>query len=345
MARNKESVLASWSAPECRFTAAYLPRVLDDIRLAVIDAFFSLPRGGAEIGGILLGDFRKGEVRITGYAAIECEHAFGPSFTLSSRDQARLAEILAETRRSSPGRPAVGWYHSHTRSEIFLSDADQEIHRRFFPEAWQAALVLRPHTFQPTRAGFFFREEDGSIRGDASYREFDLDPLPPRPNGAVAEPASPPRAPAPRRESTRPKPASAAAAGLRPPASVEKPPPASPPAAAPRKPRPAASRGAAPASPTPQPQPPPEPFPAIAPKPFETRSRAPRRWRNVWLAIIACVVIGLMAYLDAALRSEVVRLRSDLRVQTERTRKAEKDLADARTAPPEKGAPAGDTHK
>ena len=33
----------------------YPARVLDDIRLAVVDAFFSLPRGGAEIGGILLG--------------------------------------------------------------------------------------------------------------------------------------------------------------------------------------------------------------------------------------------------------------------------------------------------
>jgi len=345
MARNKESVLALWSAPQCRFTVAYLPRVLDDIRLAVVDAFFSLPRGGAEIGGILLGDFRKGQVRITGYAAIECEHAFGPSFTLSRRDQARLAEILAETRRSSPGRLAAGWYHSHTRSELFLSDTDREIHRRFFPEAWQTALVLRPNTFQPTRGGFFFREEDGSIRGDASYREFDLDPLPPRPTGAVAEPASPPRAPVPRRESTRPKPVGAAAAGLRPPASVEENPPASPPPAAPRRPRPAASRGVTPAPPASQPQTRPGLSPIVAPKPSETRSRAPHRWRNVWLAIVACVAIGLMAYLDASLRSEVVRLRSDLKAQTERARKAEKALADARTAPAEKGAPAGDTDK
>ena len=36
----------------------------------------------------------------------------------------------------------MGWYHSHTRSEIFLSDADLEIHNRYFPEPWQVALVL-----------------------------------------------------------------------------------------------------------------------------------------------------------------------------------------------------------
>src|SRR5581483_1845375 len=62
--------------------------------------------------------------------------------------------------------------------EIFLSEADQEIHNRFFPEPWQVALVLKPHTFHPMRAGFFFREEDGSIRADVTYREFTLEPLP-----------------------------------------------------------------------------------------------------------------------------------------------------------------------
>jgi hypothetical protein len=98
-------------------------------------------------------------------------------------------------RRNLPGR-AVGWYHSHTRSEILFSDADREIHQRFFPEPWQAALVLRPHTFQPTRAGFFFREADGSIHGEASYGEFVLEPLPPRPADVDHAPEPAPEAPA-----------------------------------------------------------------------------------------------------------------------------------------------------
>ena len=171
MEKSKDVPLASWSAPPCPFEIRYSPRVLDDIRLAVVDAFFRAPRGGVEIGGVLLGDFEAKLLRITGYAPVECEHAFGPSFTLSERDQERLAELS--------GPRAVGWYHSHTRSEIFFSDADQEIHRRFFPKSWHIALVLRPHTFQPMRAGFFFREAGGSIRGEASYAEFVLEPLPP----------------------------------------------------------------------------------------------------------------------------------------------------------------------
>jgi hypothetical protein len=76
--------------PQCPFAIDYAPQTLDDIRLAVVDAFFSLPRGGAEIGGLLMGTSRKGLITITAYAPLECEHAHGPSFTLSANDEARL---------------------------------------------------------------------------------------------------------------------------------------------------------------------------------------------------------------------------------------------------------------
>jgi proteasome lid subunit RPN8/RPN11 len=185
MEHGTETAVGQWSAPECPFQIEYSARVLDDIRLAVVDAFFSLPRGGAEIGGILLGKLDGGRLSITDYEALDCEHALGPSFTLSPRDQTSLAQMTAAARRNTAHRQPVGWYHSHTRSEIFLSATDRDIHNRFFPEPWQVALVLKPHTFQPTRGGFFFREPDGSVRGAASYREFQLDPLPLRPAPAA----------------------------------------------------------------------------------------------------------------------------------------------------------------
>jgi proteasome lid subunit RPN8/RPN11 len=186
--KDPENALATWKAPECPFTIEYSLRVLDDIRLAVMDAFFSLPRGGAEIGGILLGQFMKRRLVIEDHVPLDCEHAFGPSFALSPRDQARLAALLASAEQD-PGRlTPVGWYHSHTRSEVFLSEADQDLHDRYFPEPWQVALVLKPHTFQPTRAGFFFRDTGGSIHGSASYQEFVLAPLPVRPIPAGVAP-------------------------------------------------------------------------------------------------------------------------------------------------------------
>jgi proteasome lid subunit RPN8/RPN11 len=192
-----ENEVAGWKVPQCPFTIEYSLRVLDDIRLAVMDAFFSLPRGGAEIGGILLGQRLRQRLVIEDYLPLDCEHASGPSFVLSQRDRDALAELLAAAERDPDGLKPVGWYHSHTRSEIFLSEADRALYERFFPEPWQVALVLKPHTFQPTRAGFFFREKDGRIHGTDTYQEFVLAPLPVRPVPAGVAPAAE-SAPSPR---------------------------------------------------------------------------------------------------------------------------------------------------
>jgi proteasome lid subunit RPN8/RPN11 len=194
MIESSTETLGSWSAPECPYSIDYSARVLDDIRLAVVDAFYSLPRGGAEIGGILLGRFADGRISILDYRALDCEHAMGPSFTLSQNDQTQLADLLAAAQQHEDLQP-VGWYHSHTRSDIFLSDADQDIHKRYFPEQWQIALVLKPSTFEPTRGGFFFREADGSIRGSASYQEFVVEAQPMRqiPAGGTPQMAAPPQ--------------------------------------------------------------------------------------------------------------------------------------------------------
>ncbi|MDE3165303.1 MAG: hypothetical protein KGN36_05815 [Acidobacteriota bacterium] len=173
-----ERGMKEWSVPACAFAIEYAPQVFDDIRLAVVDAFCSLPRGGAEIGGLLMGRWQDGRLTIAGYAPLECEHAHGPSFTLSANDEARLRELIDRSPADFPGMLPVGWYHSHTRSEIFLSEADLAIHSRYFPEPWQVAVVLKPNTLQPTRAGFFFREADGSIHATETYQEFLIEALP-----------------------------------------------------------------------------------------------------------------------------------------------------------------------
>ena len=200
-----ENQVANWKVPQCPFTIEYSLRALDDIRLAVMDAFFSLPRGGAEIGGILLGQRLRRRLVIEDYLPLDCEHVSGPSFVLSPRDRDALAELLASAERDPDGLRPVGWYHSHTRSEISLSEADLGLHQRYFPEPWQVALVLKPHTFRPARAAFFFREQDGKIHGTAAYQEFELAPLPvrPVPEGVALATESapsprPPRGPDPR---------------------------------------------------------------------------------------------------------------------------------------------------
>lgn len=177
MESHAEGAPARWSVPQCPFTIEYSPRVLDDIRLAVVDAFCSMSHGGVEIGGVLLGKYGRGRLEIQDYVPLPTEHVSGPSFELSAYDHMKLSEVLATARGNPKGGQPVGWYHSHTRSGISLTAADLEIHKRYFPEPWQVALVLQPFERQPTRAGFFFREPDGAVRDSSCYQEFAMEPL------------------------------------------------------------------------------------------------------------------------------------------------------------------------
>jgi proteasome lid subunit RPN8/RPN11 len=278
----------TWEAPQCPFSIDYSTRVLDDIRLAVVDAFFSLPRGGVEIGGILLGTHDPGRIAITSYQALDCEHAAGPSFTLSKNDEAKLREQLASVRGQ-----VLGWYHSHTRSEIFLSEADLDLHKRFFPEPWQIAIVMKPHTFQPMRVGLFFRERDGSIQASGAYQEMLLEPLPMRqvPSG---EPPFQPSPAVPYRRGAEnggpagpiidlvlPKEEPVPASPQGPPVLVKTPEP--PPVIAPDP-----ASAAVPPAAEPEPEPPPPSF-------LVTQSEPSRPWRSI-LAVVGGLALGVAGY-------------------------------------------------
>src|SRR5206468_3004481 len=78
-------------------------------------------------------------VRVTATRPIDCEHARGPAFLLSDKDKSALSHQLARDQRDPclAGLIAVGWYLSHTRSEITLNEPDLEIYSTFFPATWQ----------------------------------------------------------------------------------------------------------------------------------------------------------------------------------------------------------------
>src|ERR1039458_7437954 len=179
---------ATWSAPGHSFGIEYSGAVLEQIRETAVDGYHRVPHGGVETGGILFGTHQENVVRIMAWRPVACEYAKGPSFLLSEKDEAALAEAIkswrgdAELARLEP----IGWYRAHTRSEVLLSDADLTFFNRFFPQPWQVGLIVRPASFAPTRAGFFFREADRGIRAESSYLEFTLTPVGPAP-----APASP----------------------------------------------------------------------------------------------------------------------------------------------------------
>src|SRR5262249_38252679 len=163
-----------WTVAECPFSIEFSAGLMNQLRMAAMQALFAIRRGGVEIGGVLFGSFEGDRVILQAFRLLDCEHASGPSFILSDSDEARLDELVASaaTDPELAGLAPGGWFRSRTRSAISLSEADVSIFDRYFPYLRQVVLVLRPDATGITRAGFFFREEDGSLRAESSYCEF-----------------------------------------------------------------------------------------------------------------------------------------------------------------------------
>ena len=209
------SDLYSWAVPECPFSIQFSAGLMNQLRMAAMQALFAIRRGGLEIGGVFFGSFEDDRVILQAFRSVECEHAAGPSFILSDSDQVRLCDLLT-TAAEDPelvGLVPAGWFRSRTRSDISLSEADVSLFDRYFPYLRQVVLVLRPEATGVTRAGFFFREEDGSLRTESTYGEFvvDLEGVEPEggagvPEGSTAESAAPPEPPPAEAELPPPEP-------------------------------------------------------------------------------------------------------------------------------------------
>ena len=171
-----EVTFGTWSVPASPIIVEYSVVVVEEIRHDVAEGFQKLSRGGIEVGGLLYG-VREGQtVRITAIRSTACEHAAGPAFRLSERDRAALREQLRLNQEDPRlnGLECVGWYVSHTRSEITLTESDQEIFTTYFGQPWQVTLVVRPSRGGNMRAGFFVRHEDGTLDPTQSQLEFNF---------------------------------------------------------------------------------------------------------------------------------------------------------------------------
>src|SRR5579872_7067198 len=171
-----DATFGTWSAAPSPVTIEYSLVVIEEIRHEVAEGFQKLSRGGIEVGGLLYG-VRDGQtVRIMAIRPVTCEHSGGPTFRLSERDRAALHEQIRQDQADPrlEDLACLGWYVSHTRTEITLAESDLEIFSSFFPQPWQVTLVVRPSRGGNMRAGFFVREPDGVLNASQSYLEFNF---------------------------------------------------------------------------------------------------------------------------------------------------------------------------
>jgi proteasome lid subunit RPN8/RPN11 len=165
MATARQEQFARWSIPGHGQEIEISVTLAAEILAAVKEGFNRFPRGGLEVGGVLFGVHEDGWLQVRAARPIPCKHTLGPSFTLTPEEHDELAARLLALKEDPElaGLVPVGWYHSHTRSGLLLSDADCHLHNRHFPHPWQIALLVKPEAGRPAELGVFVRQPDEEL--------------------------------------------------------------------------------------------------------------------------------------------------------------------------------------
>lgn len=131
-----------------------------------------------ETGGVLVGQWCADAELNEEF--IKIEYALPARFTRQGSvyltfTQDTLVDFHEEIEARFPGMLIVGWYHTHPKMGIFLSHYDTWLHRNFFPEPWQVALVIEPHK---KLGGLFIRQTDGNLDPTrySGFYEMEADP-------------------------------------------------------------------------------------------------------------------------------------------------------------------------
>jgi hypothetical protein len=131
--------------------------IVDQISAYVIGAYKSVPRRGAEAGGILTGRLKIGrvtEISIAGFELISCDYRFGPSFILPDGGQAEFRSAMNHFDASE----ILGYYRSNTRPDFAPQASDRETIERVFPGASGLLLLIKPSKTLDLTANYFFFE-------------------------------------------------------------------------------------------------------------------------------------------------------------------------------------------
>jgi proteasome lid subunit RPN8/RPN11 len=128
-----------------------------------------------EVGGMLIGQWCVDDQ--TGAEFVTVKHVLPARYTKQGSvfltfTQDTILDIHEQVEQRFEGERIVGWFHTHPRMGVFLSHYDTFLHRNFFPEPWQVALVVEP--FAPT-GGFFIRQSDGTFDPTRYFGFYEMD--------------------------------------------------------------------------------------------------------------------------------------------------------------------------
>jgi len=189
-----------WDAPDgsCSVTLGF--HLMDELRRQAIEAYLSLPKRGAEIGGLLFGAVRQGgsiAFHIDACENLPCEYRFGPSYKLSETDYVLVSERLAQ-HQCEGSQPVIGLYRSYTGREAALDQTDLELMRSVLPHPHSISLLLQPLSAEKCMARFQLGGNDETAVGRL-YEQFLIEagqltveaPAEPEPTHTAMGPAEP----------------------------------------------------------------------------------------------------------------------------------------------------------
>ncbi|MFL6352024.1 MAG: hypothetical protein ACJ74Z_09265 [Bryobacteraceae bacterium] len=141
------------------------PGLLEKIAQLVLEGYAATPHGGLEIGGLLFGRRNTGSVTVEDFRPLPCDHSLGPRFILSGTDERSLRDLLATpaTEPTLQGLCIVGWYCSHTRSDLLLLDRELILHDSYFAAVDDFIIIFKPRDLRNVTAGIFLRGAEGAM--------------------------------------------------------------------------------------------------------------------------------------------------------------------------------------
>jgi hypothetical protein len=279
----------------------------------------AVPRGGAEVGGLLLGrQSQTGLVLAEEAVPIQIEYRFGPSFRLSDSDVSGIRTLMASIQKD-PSKAVVAFYRSRTRNDSQSQENDSELlavleqAHTSFASNFHYYIAFTPLSRLSMTASISLRKDDGW--DDWQHVTLRSNPMSAtEPIELEAPPKSPPT-PAPALE---PAPA-------RPPVATARPPVAAPPVAHSEPPAflPYTEPYAPRTEPSAAPQPPqralahPEPrspsYPgwmqaeSPAPEPLTNRLRSvPGSWYIAGAVLVAAIGLGGYLYFSSPQQPRVI---------------------------------------
>jgi len=147
-------------------------RAMAEIKAHVIRGFKSLPKRGAEIGGVLLGSRNpeNGEIVVEAFEPIQIEYSFGPSYIPSEADYSGWNDWIRALRESSPR--IVGLCRSQTRPGLRVAPEDGNLIQHVMPDGDGVLLIVKPLSERECVAAFFPFVRGVVIDGTTPSREF-----------------------------------------------------------------------------------------------------------------------------------------------------------------------------